>query len=942
MFSYFSRDPLKGFQYELGEKLTGVDEDCSIWEHYKGKHKTTLQEVSVFVCNLENNSDTIKQIAQAAAKRLRTLRHPNVVSFIDSLETDKGVYVVTEPVTPLEVHLKLTESTNEVETSWGLHQIVKGLSFLLNNVNLIHNNVCMSSMFVDNAGEWKLAGVDYMFPASGEGSNYPPLKPLPALEKYDPPEKSSKSRKSEKWSADMWGLGCLIWEVFNGKLPRTSSLKVTSKIPKKLVKCYCELMSANPTSRPSPDQFLEKCKSMNGFMNNHYVQTNLFLEEIQIKEAHEQASFFNDLTAHVDEFPKAYSRHKILPQLLNVFQYGNAGPSVLPPLFKLGTLLDEAEYQTQIVPCVIKLFGSTDRATRIHLLRQLHLFVEHLKPQVVNTQVFQNMLTGFMDTNPAIREQTVKGMLMLAPKLNSNNLNVELMKHFARLQARDEQGPIRTNTTVCLGKIIQHLNPVTRQKVISSAFARATKDPFPAARIAGVIAMSNNMKYYTTQDCAFKVLPTIAPLCCDPDKQVRDHVFKSIQAFVDRLKDASDNPEKAAQNDEAVKQDLTSPSVTQQAAGWAGWMTTGVTTLTSKYIGGKAGQPQPKEGDNATATKETPVSSEGKSPTPQPEKSKEVQEEEKEENNDEGDGWDDNDDEWDSLEMEPTKPAPSSKKPSGRKLVTSSQLRSMEDDIWQNLHMNEEVDKPATPEPQQQQVVKQNNFDDWGDTGWGDDDVTNEPAQQTGDDWGNDWNDDNNDDGGWDVKPTATTAKTKTANSKAIKKAATPSLPTASSYDWGGNNNQQQEDFFNDFSANKKQTKLQPTKKKIQPKSASRPASASPKPSASVSPQPPVATDNNWGDDDGWGADDGWGSTPPATTVVKKPVQKKATTTKPNDDWGGGGWDDNNWGDDFGDDSGMTEAERKKKEREEKRKLRQKQIEEKRANKQKLGARKCD
>lgn len=44
-----------------------------------------------------------------------------------------------------------------------------------------------------------LAGVDYMFPASGEGSNYPPLKPLPALEKYDPPEKSSKSRKSEKW-----------------------------------------------------------------------------------------------------------------------------------------------------------------------------------------------------------------------------------------------------------------------------------------------------------------------------------------------------------------------------------------------------------------------------------------------------------------------------------------------------------------------------------------------------------------------------------------------------------------------------------------------------------------------------------------------------------------------------------------------------------------------
>ena len=56
-------------------------------------------------------------------------------------------------------------------------------------------------------------------------------------------------------------------------------------------------------------------------------------------------------------------------------------------------------------------------------------------------------------------------MLYVADKLDSNNLNVELMKHFARLQARDDQGPIRTNTTVCLGKILKHLDKETKQKV---------------------------------------------------------------------------------------------------------------------------------------------------------------------------------------------------------------------------------------------------------------------------------------------------------------------------------------------------------------------------------------------------------------------------------------------------------------------------------------------
>lgn len=76
-------------------------------------------------------------------------------------------------------------------------------------------------------------------------------------------------------------------------------------------------------------------------------------------------------------------------------------------------------------------------------------------------------------------------MLLLAPKLNETNLNVELMKHFARLQAKDEQGPIRCNTTVCLGKIGSYLSasvsaPHTWQESVS---VTATS---PRARSPGV------------------------------------------------------------------------------------------------------------------------------------------------------------------------------------------------------------------------------------------------------------------------------------------------------------------------------------------------------------------------------------------------------------------------------------------------------------------------
>lgn len=83
------------------------------------------------------------------------------------------------------------------------------------SVNLIHNNVCLSSIFIDRAGEWKLFGLEYMF----GGEDHPPTKVSHGLDKYEPPEKSSRKR-SCKWSSDMWGLGIfkifLTFKIFTG------------------------------------------------------------------------------------------------------------------------------------------------------------------------------------------------------------------------------------------------------------------------------------------------------------------------------------------------------------------------------------------------------------------------------------------------------------------------------------------------------------------------------------------------------------------------------------------------------------------------------------------------------------------------------------------------------------------------------------------------------
>ncbi|XP_066108121.1 N-terminal kinase-like protein isoform X6 [Saccopteryx bilineata] len=625
---FFARDPVRDFPFELSpEPAEGGPP--GLWALHRGRKKATGSTVSVFVYDVKPGAEEQTQVAKAAFKRLKTLRHPNILAYIDGLETDKCLHVVTEAVTPLGVYLKARAEAGgpkELELSWGLHQIVKALSFLVNDCNLIHNNVCMAAVFVDRAGEWKLGGLDYMYSDQGNGGA-PPRKGIPELEQYDPPELADSSGRAvrEKWSSDMWRLGCLIWEVFNGPLPRAAALRNPGK----------------------------NCRAPGGFMNNRFVETNLFLEEIQIKEPAEKQKFFQELSKSLDSFPEDFCRHKVLPQLLTAFEFGNAGAVVLTPLFKVGKFLSAEEYQQKIIPVVVKMFSSTDRAMRIRLLQQMEQFIQYLDEPTVNTQIFPHVVHGFLDTNPAIREQTVKSMLLLAPKLNEANLNVELMKHFARLQAKDEQGPIRCNTTVCLGKIGSYLSASTRHRVLTSAFSRATKDPFAPSRVAGVLGFAATHNLYSMNDCAHKILPVLCGLTVDPEKSVRDQAFKAIRSFLSKLESVSEDPTQLAEVEKDVHA-ASSPGVGGAAASWAGWAVTGVSSLTSKLIRahptaslGEPNIPQRPTPDGLPAPAPTPIP-----PTPMTSGHWEAQEEAKDtaEDSSAADRWDDED--WGSLEQE--------------------------------------------------------------------------------------------------------------------------------------------------------------------------------------------------------------------------------------------------------------------------------------------------
>jgi hypothetical protein len=57
-------------------------------------------------------------------------------------------------------------------------------------------------------------------------------------------------------------------------------------MPKRLVAAYQELLNGNLNKRFNPSKFLSFCRQEKGFMDNHFVETLLFLEQIQVSLTH--------------------------------------------------------------------------------------------------------------------------------------------------------------------------------------------------------------------------------------------------------------------------------------------------------------------------------------------------------------------------------------------------------------------------------------------------------------------------------------------------------------------------------------------------------------------------------------------------------------------------------------------------------------------------------
>ena len=187
-----------------------------------------------------------------------------------------------------------------------------------------------------------------------------------------------------------------------------------------------------------------------------------------------------------------------------------------------------------------------------------------------------------------VREQTLKSVLTLISKLSDRTVNGELLKYLAKT-ANDEQPGIRTNTTICLGKIAKNLGTSSRAKVLMAAFTRSLRDPFVHARNAALMALAVTSEYFSDEDCACRLLPALCPPLIDKEKLVRDQAAKTIDIYMQKIrKAAADMPDSVlppqTTGDSVARMSTPQPSE-QASPSWAGWAISSFTNKLSAAAG---------------------------------------------------------------------------------------------------------------------------------------------------------------------------------------------------------------------------------------------------------------------------------------------------------------------------------------------------------------------
>lgn len=325
-------------------------------------------------------------------------------------------------------------------------------------------------------------------------------------------------------SVDSFMLARLISEHIAQKVPKLP-LEVTDFIQKSVSADYRQ--RANPLKALTSESWIRSIR---------VVEISEKFDSLSVMEHEQREKFLLHVQSNVSVLSRDFISHKAIPSLASFFLMPTAMESLagIKLFFTSAKNLLYSELPSTVVPVLAKLLAKPDRSVRMLLLESLPDILDSLDTKVVQETIYPQIVSGFTDALPALREATLKTSTLLAPKLTTRQINGELLRFYSRLQG-DEQPGIRANATVCIGKVARLLEEATRLKVLGGAYVKALRDPFGPTRSAALAAIAATQDYLPREELARSILPNIIPLIIDTERLIRQSAIQASEQIMKQL-----------------------------------------------------------------------------------------------------------------------------------------------------------------------------------------------------------------------------------------------------------------------------------------------------------------------------------------------------------------------------------------------------------------------
>ncbi|KAG0264315.1 Protein-associating with the carboxyl-terminal domain of ezrin [Mortierella polycephala] len=366
--------------------------------------------VSVFLYDpAQFELDNHHEFLPKAIKKLKTIRHPSVLRFIDCKTSATGVHLITERVVPLT--LEYLEDITEEEILVGLYDILVALHFLHSQCHVSHNNVQLGSIFVSN-GQWVLGGMEFTG-AVAESVEWGSISLL--SKELVPPE--HQGQQAEMTSCDMEVPHAIdIWQY--GKLIETLIQDGLLHIKPNALELD-RILNSDPRKRPSGDTILES----DLFVRSNAVSIVRYcrlkgLDKVQNME------WSQPIMPKLHMLPPSIMEKFVLPQLLTQEFFAAEGFDKLyrtlftpqPPQ----PLISEEVYSAQVLPFMIKLWTYRQADIRLTILRLFEVYLKAVVlgeggSEILGQIILPEILAGLQDADPKIYLASLCGLATAVP-----------------------------------------------------------------------------------------------------------------------------------------------------------------------------------------------------------------------------------------------------------------------------------------------------------------------------------------------------------------------------------------------------------------------------------------------------------------------------------------------------------------------------------------------